>query len=317
MGLPRAAVHLLLSEATRTKWSGTVASLGRQHVYLTSQHVIDLSKRVGHALPNMKQELHRDPNLRALGYISDDALYEALGFQESVRIDRSNYERAEVTLDLNQNDTPGNLRDRFDLVLDSGTVEHIFNIGNALGHCLNMAKPGGRIIHLTPTSNAVNHGFFSVSPALYADFYRASGCLVERLWLCRMGKDFLKGTWRVYDCLSSDRNWLPIGRLDGSIWLTYAVILKQPGASPCVPQQSFYIDTWETDQEETGISNSPTEQTVKSSSASKADRLLRATSRWPWVNSVCAMGINRWRHWIGVVRELKRGLVPYQMVGRF
>jgi SAM-dependent methyltransferase len=317
MGLPRAAIHLLIQEAARTSWRGRIGTLGRQHVYATFDEVCSLAKNAQGSFPEIDPKLHRDPELRNARFLSDDSLYEFLGFEQSVRVDRSDYEGAEESLDLNSAETPAHLKNSFDLVLDSGTIEHIFEIGRAIQHCLQMAKVGGRIIHLTPTSNAVNHGFYSVSPALFADYYRANGCEIEKLRLCRMKGDFVRGSWHVYDCLSSPRNWLPLGRLDGSLWLTYAVVKKMASIEPKIPQQSFYVDTWQSSSNEIKQRESEPSQPTEASPIGKAERILMATKNWPAVHRIANHGISTWRTWINSRREKREGKVPFRYVGRF
>ncbi len=314
MGLPRAAINLLLNVASSQKFSGRIATLGRQHIYLTADELRSMASTANTPLTTVADELHRDPVLRKQGYLSDDALYAMFGFQQSTRIDQSDYEAADEQLDLNRSETPAHLCDAFDVVLDSGTIEHVFDIGQAMKHCLRMTRPGGRIIHLTPSSNAVNHGLYSVSPTLYADFYSASGCSIEKLWLCRMPGNFERGPWQVYDCRESDRNWLPLGRLDASIWFTFAVIRKLDNSAPVIPQQSFYVSTW--DQKET---NSPSHSGLleEEPSETRAGRLLRSTSAWPLAHAAARYLITRWRRFINWYRERKRGRVPFPYVGQF
>lgn len=317
MGLPRAAIHLLIQEAARTNWQGRIGTLGRQHVYATFDEIKSLASKSLGTFRNIDPILHRDPELREAGFLSDDSLYEFLGFDQSVRIDRSSYECAEESLDLNSEETPDHLANSFDLVLDSGTIEHIFEIGRAMRHCLRMTKLGGRIIHLTPTSNAVNHGFYSVSPALFADYYRTNGCEIEKLWLCRMRSDFVRGSWEAYDCLSSDRNWLPLGRLDGSLWLTYAVIKKVTILQPQIPQQSFYVDTWQSSDGTTDKKGRESQQVIEATRDGKAERLLRATENWGTIHKFAHLGVKAWRNWINARREKAEGKIPYRYIGRF
>lgn len=58
----------------------------------------------------------------------------------------------------------------YDAIFDPGTLEHIFNIGEAWRWTLNHLRPGGTIIHVSPV-NAINHGLWSISPTTYADLY--------------------------------------------------------------------------------------------------------------------------------------------------
>lgn len=62
----------------------------------------------------------------------------------------------------------------FDVVLDAGTMEHCFNVGQAVRNILGMARVGGFVVHLNPMA-MINHGFFNFSPTFYHDFYGQNG----------------------------------------------------------------------------------------------------------------------------------------------
>lgn len=62
----------------------------------------------------------------------------------------------------------------FDVVLDAGTMEHCFNVGQAIRNIIDMAKVGGFVVHLNPMA-MINHGFFNFSPTFYHDFYGQNG----------------------------------------------------------------------------------------------------------------------------------------------
>ncbi len=322
MGLPRGAICLLLREGLDHPFAGRIATLGRQHVYLSLGELTQMASRMGFPLAQVTPTLHRDPILRSKGFLSDDSLYAALGFDQSCRIDRSAYEDCDEQLDLNAAETPAPLCDAFDVVLDSGTVEHVFELGRSLEHCLNMARPNGRIIHLTPSSNAVNHGFYSVSPTLYHDFYRASGCVVEKLWLCQAPRRLERGSWKAYDCMSTDRNWLPLGRLGNGIWFTFAVIRKLADSHAAIPQQSFYMDTWKAaamGQEQ--LRSDPSASLVAGvegeSPNTRAGQLLKATERNALLHHFARALISIWRRYINSYREWRLGKIPFKFVGKF
>jgi hypothetical protein len=65
-----------------------------------------------------------------------------------------------------------------DLVIDPGTVEHCFNIGQAILNAANAVAPGGCIYH-SPPLTMINHGFYNVSPTLLYDFYLQNGWTIE------------------------------------------------------------------------------------------------------------------------------------------
>jgi hypothetical protein len=60
---------------------------------------------------------------------------------------------------------------RYDIVIDTGTLEHCFNVGIAFENMCRLARIGGLIISSAPMSK-VNHGFWNFSPCAYDNYYR-------------------------------------------------------------------------------------------------------------------------------------------------
>src|SRR3990167_1871592 len=63
---------------------------------------------------------------------------------------------------------------KYDIVLDVGTVEHCFNIAQAMMNMAGLLKINGIIIHENPF-NCGNHGFYNLNSTWYHDFYTANG----------------------------------------------------------------------------------------------------------------------------------------------
>lgn len=78
----------------------------------------------------------------------------------------------EIRYDLNEPQCAWDFR--YDFVLDVGTLEHCFNIGQAALNMVNLLKVGGIILHENPF-NWGNHGFYGLNPTWYADFYGQRG----------------------------------------------------------------------------------------------------------------------------------------------
>ena len=77
----------------------------------------------------------------------------------------------------------------FSLVIDAGTIEHCFNVGQAFANAWSAVEVGGVIVHVSPLSMQ-NHGFFNVCPTAYNDFYQAnSGDLIAMQAATRTGQD--------------------------------------------------------------------------------------------------------------------------------
>lgn len=82
----------------------------------------------------------------------------------------------EIECDLNR---PMFTKPVYDVVLDVGTSEHCFNIAQAVMNMAVFVKIGGVVIHENPF-NCGNHGFYSLNPTWYEDFYSQNGFVVEQ-----------------------------------------------------------------------------------------------------------------------------------------
>ncbi len=69
---------------------------------------------------------------------------------------------------------------QFGLVVDPGTSEHIFNVGNVFALLAQICSIDGYIVHANPLSMG-NHGFWSLHPTAYVDFYQANGFTIEMM----------------------------------------------------------------------------------------------------------------------------------------
>lgn len=77
---------------------------------------------------------------------------------------------------------------QYDIVLDVGTAEHCFNIAQAVMNMAELVKQGGYIIHENPHSGWGNHGFYSLQPTFFHDFYSTNGFeIIECLLVTRNG----------------------------------------------------------------------------------------------------------------------------------
>ncbi len=94
----------------------------------------------------------------------------ALGAGEVASVDVSDYEGATYVADLGD---PVTLPRQFDMVIDSGSLEHVFDVATALRNVIGFARPGGRIIHVLPVNNLSGHGFWQFSADLFHALYTA------------------------------------------------------------------------------------------------------------------------------------------------
>lgn len=91
------------------------------------------------------------------------------GVKEVDALDCSDYEGANIIFNLNED--KNSIVSEYDLVIDGGTLEHIYNVANAMNNMNICLREGGYIYHLVPCAGWVNHGFYSFSPTFFTDAY--------------------------------------------------------------------------------------------------------------------------------------------------
>jgi SAM-dependent methyltransferase len=105
-------------------------------------------------------------------------MFRMLGLVPEV-IDVARVRGMERIVDLNE-PLPHDLARRFDLVVDTGTCEHCFNVGRAFMNACEALDAGGLLVHAAPLNRA-NHGFWSFNPTVYPDFFEDNGFRIHTL----------------------------------------------------------------------------------------------------------------------------------------
>lgn len=165
---------------------------------------------------------------------------ELLGASEVISVDNSDYEGATVIHDMNQS-VGLELRERFDVVLDCGTLEHIFNFPIAIKNCMEMLKVSGHLIIHTPVNNQMGHGFYQFSPEL---FFRvlseANGFQIERMILFEESP----GQWYEVADPESVRARIELRTCMPAHMLLRARKTQSVSPFGVFPQQSDYVSLW-------------------------------------------------------------------------
>jgi hypothetical protein len=101
--------------------------------------------------------------------------FKGLGFSVVDAMDISDYEGANILGDLNDPLLREKVSDSYDLIYDSGTIEHIFDAPTALRTLVHLAAIGGAVVHASPANGFMDHGLWQLSPDLFRTFYRSAG----------------------------------------------------------------------------------------------------------------------------------------------
>lgn len=154
--------------------------LGRQKIHMQGRKL----ERFIHAARQHGFDLSEDRITQADGF--SENLLRALGYPTIEALDFTDAEGAPHVHDLNF-PVPDHLRERFDVVIDGGTTEHIFYIGQAIDSCYAMLKPGGLMLGYVACDGWFGHGFFQTGPDVpWRYWHHARGC--EMLEVSAIGR---------------------------------------------------------------------------------------------------------------------------------
>lgn len=174
MGLLRAEIMEIISILLKYK-NPSVLMLGKQDIYTDAEDILLLIKKYGYDVI-FDTHINNDENM-----IDSFKLFKALGAEEVHALDCSEYEGADVIFNLNEKDLPCDLYDKYDLIIDGGVLEHIFQPGNALDNITKMLRRNGTIYHMVPCAGLIDHGFYSFSPTFFLDYYEKVGFNVDSI----------------------------------------------------------------------------------------------------------------------------------------
>lgn len=165
-------------EIEKTFKKPRIAFLGYTDLMLNEKEWLELGVDQTHLINRNNSEkltrIHGRPDVNIVPTITSafQNMYKG-GFELTV-FDFTQYEGSEVEWDFNF-PIPEDFHNSFDLIIDNGTCEHIFNIAQAFINIHRMLNVGGFIYHSGPVCWP-NHGFYGYNPTLFADFYEDNGC---------------------------------------------------------------------------------------------------------------------------------------------
>jgi hypothetical protein len=158
MGIDAAGAQFLLAaRASGVDFSKT-ATLGRQTFFPTLWGLKPIAKafRLQGGASRVLSDCEK----------SGDRFFELLGATRVDSVDACDHESASVIHDMNL-PIPEQHHGAYTAFFDGGTLEHIFNVPQALHNCLVMVKPGGHFLSVTTANNCLGHGFYQFSPEFF------------------------------------------------------------------------------------------------------------------------------------------------------
>jgi hypothetical protein len=151
-----------------------------------------------------------------------------------VAIDRNGTPNA-LKLDLNG---PIDIGEKFDVVINHGTSEHIFNIGQVFKTAHDHCDEGGWMIHDAPFTGWVDHGFYCLQPTLFYDLAHANCYEVAKVAI----HEFTSRTIINVDSRTAAAQLANAGKLPANSML-FVAFRKRVDREFRVPMQGYYAGT--------------------------------------------------------------------------
>lgn len=140
-----------------------ILTIGRLNSYLSPKQIHRLATHYDLAI---------DEHALAQERYVDKLFCQLLGAKQVTSLDYSSHEGCDLIHDMNQ-PVSSDLHHQFDVVIDGGTLEHVFNFPVAIANCMSMVKPGGSLFIFTMANNHTGHGFYQFSPELFFRIFQS------------------------------------------------------------------------------------------------------------------------------------------------
>ena len=213
------------------------AMIGRQELHLSR-------KQFQRTMADFQMPVSDEQAAKILekSHCYSEELFRHLGAKEVHSFDNSNYEQATHIHDMNLS-IPDDLKERYSLVLDAGSLEHVFNFPTAIRNCMEMTKTGGYYIGITPANDFFGHGFYQFSPEMFFTLFTEQNGF-EMTKLIVYG-DYVGSRW--YEVRAPETVGGRVS-LQSSIPVYIFVVAHRISVKPIFslpPQQSDYAAVWE------------------------------------------------------------------------
>ena len=235
MGITNNCIRFLLNARDKNVHFTSTLTLGRQELYATTSYLKKVTKGYN---------LNLTSNLKYA-----DGIFNLLGCKDLQSLDFSDYEGARLQHDLNEQ-IPEKWKNAFDLVFDGGTLEHVFNFPQAIKNCMEMVKPGGHFISITPANNQMGHGFYQFSPELlYRIFSKQNGYEVIAMVIYTTNKMGNFGAWYQVADPSDVKSRVTLTNSFPVSLMLLAKRTEDVQIFKTTPQQSDYVPIWSLKQQ--------------------------------------------------------------------
>ena len=163
---PIAAINVLECRNIIKNENPEAIDLGSQTSSISSTFISSLIHQNSKLKDSQKKNLE---NLKNKNGFSTKDYFQSIGFSNYKSIDINGvYESYQFDLNKNISKTY-NFNQKYDLVINNGTGEHVFNQYALYLNFHNLTKTDGIMLNILPFIDWINHGFYNFNPIFFAD----------------------------------------------------------------------------------------------------------------------------------------------------
>ena len=228
MGIEYNALKAITRAKSRGASLDQTATIGRQgqHTKPTKLPFLNLKKV---ELADLDKEIYSEKLLKLMGSKIVDSF------------DYSKYEDATFVHDMNES-IDSIYKNKYSLVFDGGSLEHVFNFPVAIKNCMEMVQIGGYFISVTVCNNFSGHGFYQFSPELFFRiFTHENGFELEGVYLSENNK------WHKVKDPAVIKGRVTFRNKNETYIIIIAKKVAQANIFSTTPQQSDYVECWKSD----------------------------------------------------------------------
>jgi hypothetical protein len=245
MGIAAFHADLIVREHKFRPLPPTVHLLGRQTVQVPFEHLLGLFRQNGVDPLPVDIQIDRATHVAVMSgqeFITDTTFFGMLGVKEVRAIDHSDFEGADIILDLNL-PIPEELAGQVRFLYGGSVLDNVFDPATYVKNVGRLLAPGGRLIDQNLGSFHL-HPYSVVSPAWYFDYFTLNRFDDCKIYLIHAGP-----VTHVYGLTvdPGDPFICDFGNV-GNGWPLGVVLIAEKGAASTwqrVPSQDQYRDAGE------------------------------------------------------------------------
>jgi hypothetical protein len=187
MGITPFHADLIVREHRRKKLPETVHLIGRQTVLLTLDQALELLRAAGVEAAATKIEIDRQTHGALTArqeFISDRTFFGLMGVRDVRAIDYTDYEGADIILDLTQ-PLPASHRATVDFLFGGSVLDNIFDPMMYLRNVSQLLRPGGRLFEQDVISQH-HHPYCLMTPAAIFDYFVLNAYAHCAVYVCEL-----------------------------------------------------------------------------------------------------------------------------------